>query len=73
MKFNGVKIQDEIARREQSVTDFANSAGLSPGSIYRAMAVASATTKTLGKIARTLGIEKPTILLQPADRAEATL
>ena len=64
MDFDGKKIADEIARRCQSVPEFAVDAQLSRFAVYRALSGGKASTKTLGKIAGALGVERPTDLLR---------
>lgn len=72
MRYDGLKIRNAIAKREQSIPKFAAEADLSAFSVYRAIADGQAHSRTLGKIARVLDVD-PLDLLQPADRAEATL
>ena len=68
MKFDGAKLRDEIARRQQSVVDFAKAAGVSSYCVYRAMRGSRVGTKTLGKIAAALKVEKPSDLLEEDDK-----
>lgn len=68
VKFNGVLIRDEIARREQSIPEFAKAAGISPFSVYRSMGGGTARTKTLGKIARALCVEPSDLLLKESEK-----
>lgn len=68
MKFDGTKLRDEIARRQQSVVDFAQTAGVSSYCVYRAMQGSRVGTKTLGKIAAALKVEKPSDLLEEEDK-----
>ena len=63
MYYDGAKIQNAIARRKQSVADFADKAKVSRLSVYRAMCGGKASTRTLGKLAAALNIDKPTDLL----------
>lgn len=64
MKYDGMKLRDEIARRKLSVPEFAQTAGLTPFTVYRAMTSGRANTRTLGKIAEALNVDRPTELLQ---------
>ncbi|MBQ3444917.1 MAG: helix-turn-helix domain-containing protein [Selenomonadaceae bacterium] len=73
MKVDGLKLRREIARREMTVDDFAKEAGVSSPAVFRALNNSKANTRTLGKLANALGYDDPLDLLQPADRAEATL
>lgn len=64
MYYDGAKIQNAIARRKESVATFAANAGLSRLSVYRSMNGGKASnTRTLGKLAAALGVDKPTDLL----------
>lgn len=64
MRFDGERLRDEIARRQQSVPEFARDAQLSKFAVYRALTSSRANTKTLGKLAHALGYEKPSKLLR---------
>lgn len=64
MNYNGIKLRDEIARREQSIPEFARNARLSNFAVYRALSGGRANTRTLGKIANALNLDKPSDLLQ---------
>lgn len=63
MRFDGMKLRDEIARQQVSITDFARQAGVSNFAVYRALSGSRANTRTLGKIAAALGIKRPSDLL----------
>lgn len=67
MNYDGERIRDEIARRKQSVPEFARDADLSKFSVYRAISGARASTKTLGKLAAAFGYQKPSVLLKGED------
>ena len=56
MKVDGMKLQNEIARRQMTITDFAKKAGLSIGAVYRAINGGQSTLRTAGKIAAMLQI-----------------
>lgn len=66
MNFDGLKLRDAIARRQSTIKDFAKDTGLSATTIRFATLGGRATTRTLGKIAATLGVDTPSTLLQPA-------
>lgn len=65
MKYDGERLTNEIARRKQSILEFAGKAGLSRFAVYRAVAGGKASTRTLGKLAAALDIDKPTDLCKP--------
>lgn len=65
MKYDGERLTNEIARRKQSVPDFAKDAGLSRFSVYRALSGGKASTRTLGKLAAALEIDNPIDLCKP--------
>ena len=56
MKIDGVKLQVEIARRQMTITDFAKKAGVSIGSLYRAINGGQSTLRTAGRIAVAMNI-----------------
>lgn len=64
MKLDSLKLQNEIARRQLTITDFAQNAKMSTATVYRILRGGRANTKTLGKIAAALSIDKPSELLQ---------
>lgn len=64
MYYDGLKLHDEISRRQQTVAEFAQSAGVSRPIVYRALAGARATTRSLGRIAAALGVDRPSDLLK---------
>ena len=66
MRYDQERLRDEIARRQMTVTDFAKQAGLSKFNVYRALKGGRANTRTLGKIAAALNMEKPSELLEPS-------
>lgn len=66
MKYDKERLTAEIARRQQSISEFARDVGVSRFALYRALTGSRANTRTLGKIAATLGIDNPTELLKPA-------
>lgn len=68
MNFDGERLRDEIARRQQSIPEFARDANLSRFSVYRALSGSRANTRTLGKIAAALNVERPSELLQEGRR-----
>lgn len=63
-RLDGDMLRREIARQEKTVSEFARSVGLSPPVVFSAMAGAKPTLKTLGKLARGLGVENPLELLR---------
>ena len=69
MYYDGAKIQNAIAKRKQSVADFAAGANLSRLSVYRAMCGGKASTRTLGKLAATLNVEPISLLTAPMKEA----
>ena len=56
MKVDGLKLQSEIALRQMTLTDFAKKAGISIGSVYRAINGGQSTLRTAGRIAALLQI-----------------
>ena len=56
MKLDGMKLQAEIAQRQMTITDFAKKAGLSIGSVHRAINGGQSTLRTAGKMAALLQI-----------------
>ena len=56
MKVDGMKLQNEIARRQMTITDFAKKAGLSIGAVYRAINGGQSTLRTAGRMAAMLQI-----------------
>lgn len=56
MKLDGMKLQSEIVRRQQTITAFAKKAGLPTSTVYRAINGGCSTTRTAGKIAAALQI-----------------
>lgn len=56
MKLDGVKLQNEIARRQMTIVDFAKQAGLPTSTVYRAISGGRSSTRTVGKIATALQI-----------------
>lgn len=56
MKIDGVKLQNEIARRQMTITDFAKQAGLPMSTVYRAIGGGRSSTRTAGRIAAALQI-----------------
>lgn len=66
MKYDAMRIREEIARREQSVAEFARVAGVSQFTMYRALAGSHAATRSLGKIANALNLP-PRELLRKGD------
>ena len=62
--YNGSRIFAEIARREQSVPEFARDVGIAPASVYRALSNRKPNTRTLGKLATALGLNDPLELIQ---------
>ena len=64
--FDGERLTNEIARRQQSVPEFARDANISRLAVYRAMTGGKANVRTLGKLAAALGYQNPSELLQPA-------
>lgn len=66
MYFDGLKLRDAIARRQETINEFAKATGLSATTIRFATLGGKATIRTLGKIAATLGVDPPSNLLRPA-------
>ena len=64
MYYNGKKLCNAIAQRQQSARAFAREAGVSTLCIYRAMTGGKASVRTLGKIANALNVSTPTDLLR---------
>lgn len=62
--YDGVKLRNEIARRELSVPELARNARLSNFAVYRALSGGRVNTRTLGKIANALNLDKPSDLLR---------
>ena len=63
---DGIRIKDEISQRQLTITDFARNARVSVATIHRVLRGGGrANTKTLGKIAAALSVDKPSDLLQP--------
>ena len=56
MKVDSMKLQAEIARRQMTITDFAKQAGLSIGSVYRAINGGRSTLRTAGRMAALLQV-----------------
>ena len=56
MKLDGMKLQNEIARRKLTLSEFAKKAGLPTSTVYRAIAGGRSNTRTVGKIAEALQI-----------------
>lgn len=65
MKLDGRKVQNEIARRQLTIRDFAKQAGLPTSTLYRAIGGGHSTTKTAGKIAAALKLN-PADIFSPA-------
>ncbi|MBQ6780709.1 MAG: helix-turn-helix transcriptional regulator [Treponema sp.] len=73
MKLDGVKLQNEIARRQMTITDFAKQAGLPSSTVYRAINGGRSSTRTVGKFATALQINPADIFYShSAQRKEAT-
>lgn len=70
MYYDGLKLQNELARRQQTVADFAKTAGVSRPVMYRALTGARMNLRTLGRIAAALGVDRPTDLLKPEPAAQ---
>lgn len=70
MYFDGERLTDEIARRQQSVPEFARDANISRLAVYRAMTGGKANVRTLGKLAAALNVEKPSELLRASPAQE---
>ncbi|MBR0103830.1 MAG: helix-turn-helix domain-containing protein [Selenomonadaceae bacterium] len=68
MQVNGIKLQNEIARRHLNYNQFAAKAGVSTYGLYRAIKGSRPHMATLGKIATALDIDDPTeLLLKPQE------
>ena len=65
MVFDGMKLQDEIANRRMTITDFARKAQVPAGTIYRAIGGGRLRLSTAGKVAGALDL-KPSELATPA-------
>ena len=72
MRFNGLKLQDEIASRRLTITDFAKKSQVPAGAIYRAIGGGNLRLSTAGKIASALNV-KPSELCTRAPIKEASL
>lgn len=73
MKLDGVKLQNEIARRQMTIIDFAKQAGLSSSTVYRAINGGRSSSRTVGKFAQALQINPADIFyLNSAQMKEVT-
>ena len=57
------KLINAVARRQQSLNEFAHEAGISSSTIYSIIRRGKLNVKILGKMAKTLNITDPTDLL----------
>lgn len=66
MKLDGLKLQDEIARRQMTIIEFAKYAGVSTVAVYRILNGGRSNTRTAGKIAAALKKKPRDLLKAPA-------
>lgn len=66
MKLDGEKLQDEIARRQMTILEFAKYAGVPTSTIYHAIGGGRSNTRTAGKIAAALKKKPRDLLKAPA-------
>lgn len=68
MTIDGVKLQNEIARRQMTILDFAKQAGLATATVYRAINSGLANIRTVGKLAAALQINPADIFYSAEKR-----
>lgn len=68
MRFNGLRLQDEIAERRLTITDFAKRSKVPAGAVYRAIGGGNLRLSTAGKIAGALDLKPSDLCIRESEK-----